>query len=273
MAFGNERQKSLHIQTLSFALFLGLLIYYGVIIFHWQFILGIITRLSIPAVSLVALWLFPIALKFGVVEFQVHRNQSSRKKALNAIKLVSFYLFVFLSIVGIAVKSNIWLSHLFNSQYWQNSHWFWICTVVFLVFGIIWLFIWQNGLISWDMLQDLKGIPIVSPIFCFGAPSLWTNNLAYASLDRSLLVTYSTLSILAGVIFLFYLVVFGIMNHKLSKKEETKNIAILGLDEKPLSKTSNDMSTATIICLAIFGIGLYILSIVLVSVLVHIAIA
>lgn len=170
---------------------------------------------------------------------------------------------------------------------WLAYHWMIIsCTVLMLLF-LTGLMIWHLNLISWNILSDLKAIPIGSPVFCFGAPVFWSKNLAYASLGPKLLATYSSLSITAGIVFLFYLILYGLLNHKFKEKSDsppsaTENpVGIVDRDGKPIindqthtpsaeeSKRRSEVKT-TCICLGVFGLGLGVMLVVLLDVVCNI---
>jgi hypothetical protein len=115
------------------------------------------------------------------------------------------------------------------------------------------------GLIRWKLLTDLKAIPIVSPVFCFGGPALWPKNLGYASLDPKSLFIYSTLTIISGTIFLCYLLVFAALNQRFSEKVELQTAHSLLYNAKGQKKDTQGISelNATKFCLLILGAGLF----------------
>lgn len=277
MERGNQLQaqygykKSVHVQALSLGVFLSLFAYYAIVVFHWDFISKWISSLSFPVLGYVGLTIFAASLKGGMA-LRIYRIQDSKEKAKRIVILVSFYLAVCLFSIGLLVKISEWLSSLFSGHYWQESHWFWIGLVIFIMFSILGFIIWRMGLLNWKMLQDLKAIPIVSPVFCFGAPVLWSKNLAFANLDAKLISSYSSLSILAGVIFLIYLVAFGVLNHKFSSTPQEMNSGIIDATGNQISSNFVDKNTGTIACLLLFGLGLFFFLLVLVDVLIQISI-
>ena len=269
----HKDKKSSQIQIFSFSIFLSLLIYYSIVIFHWEWIVDFAITYSVPFLAYSFLLIAPpIGLKSNFLRIGlVYGLQVSRKKAINTVIIISVNLCLFFSIIGSAIKVVSWMSALSVSSYWQYSHWFWVSLVLLIVFGLVGFQLWINEFISWKMLQDLKTIPITSPVFCFGAPFLWSKNLAYASLDSKLISTYSTLSIIAGIIFLVYLIVFSIFNHKFSEAETDKTkVIILDLNENPINDSSdNKYMRALLICFFILNLGLYIFLLVLIDALIH----
>lgn len=276
MTLERKNRKSSRMQSLFLAVFLGILVYYGIVIFHWQMVLGMITALPLSAVGVIyvaSLILTPAITGKLCAKSRLLELGASEQESWKFVVRVSFYLLVVLSTIGGSIWFGVWLSKIFKSQYWQDSHWFWVSAIVLLIFGHTFSLMRSSGLISWKMLQDIKAIPIISPVFCFGAPALWSSNLAYASLSRSLISAYSTLSILAGVLFLVYLVAFGVLNHRFSEENKNEEPAILAPDGSRVSEVSRGEVIATNICFAIFGVGLYVFVVVLVDVLVHLSIA
>ncbi len=207
----------------------------------------------------------------GGMALKIYQDQDSIKKAFNAVVLVSTYLCVVFLVIGLSIKLLSWLSVFLNSEYWKRSHWFWESLVLLIIFSLSGIGLWKKNLISWEMLQDIKTIPIVSPVLCFGAPALWSKNIAYASLDSSLIETYSTLLILTGVIFLLYLVVFGLLNHKLSNQIQSNEPIILDANGNLFPTDKKNRTIATSVCFCLFCLGLYIFLVVLVDVLVQLS--
>lgn len=113
------------------------------------------------------------------------------------------------------------------------------------------------------MLSDLKAFPIVSPVFCFGGPIFWFKNLEHLSLNASQISIYNTLSIISGIIFLLYLLLFAIFNQRYSKdinRFQNKN-DIVDSKGNPISGTIEGKNS--LIIYSIFGMfcfGFYLFS-------------
>ncbi len=142
--------------------------------------------------------------------------------------------------------------------------------MLFIVFAIIGYVLQSKRLVSWNMLQDLKTIPIVSPVFCFGAPVIWANNLAYASLPKETLSIYNTLSISSGTLFLAYWVAYATFNHRFDEsKDKSTALGLLRSDGQPLTAAASNAELPTWICLSVFAAALYLFALLLVDVLMH----
>ena len=261
--------KAFHVRTLSFAVFLAMAFYYAAIAFHWTYIARWLAGLSVPVLGYALLTSFTIAIKGGMF-IRIYSRQDRGTKARNAVILVSFYLAIALTTVGAAVWASEWLRDFFSTAYWQSSRWFWISSVLLLIFAILGYVLQTKRLISWNMLQDLKAIPIVSPIFCFGAPVVWANNLAYASLPKEILSIYNTLSISSGALFLAYWVAYAACNHRFGEsKGKSTSQGLLRSDGEPLAAPSPTAEVPTWVCLSIFAAALYLFALLLVDVLIR----
>lgn len=212
-----QYKKSFHLRTLSFALILGLIAYYFILIFHLHEIIRFIEESKISAFFIICLLTSPIIFMKGGLTVHVYRKQNSLKKGLRAMLLLSFYLMI-LTVISLGIIfSSKYISKLFSSEYWNKSHFFWISLVLFIVFAYFYFILNRFDLIEWKMLSDLKAFPIVSPIFCFGGPIFWFQNLEHLSLNASQISIYNTLSIISGIIFLLYLLLFAVFNQRYSK--------------------------------------------------------
>ncbi len=249
-------RESFHLKTLSIGILLTLFVYYLAIVFHWDEIVSTITNRRSFLIWAAIGGFLPSLLKGGLV-FKIYKSQKSLSKAIRAILLISFYLIGLLASVGAIIAIVTWLSTIISKTYWQRTHWFWVSVVLFLLFGYGYLLLRNFGFIKWQILQDLKTLPVVSPIFCFGGPYFWSQNLSYASLDPKLIAIYSTLTIFSGILFLFYLIVYTILNQKFEKPENNKHKIYIS-DDTTLDVKTLDEQKATNVCLLIFSIGLYI---------------
>jgi hypothetical protein len=263
--------KAFHVRTISFAVFLAMAFYYAAIAFHWPYITAWLSSLSIPILGYALLLSFTVAMKGGMF-LRIYSRQDRGTKARNAVLLVSFYLAVALTTVAAAVWVSQWLRTFLSTPYWQSARWFWTSSVLLVAFAILGYVLHSKKLISWNMLQDFKAIPIVSPVFCFGAPVVWANNLAYASLPKETLSIYSTLSISSGSLFLAYWVAYAVCNHRLAEtKDKNSPVGLLGTDGKPLPAAAAPTEVPTWICLSIFATALYLFALLLVDVLIRLA--
>lgn len=205
--------QKFHVRSWTLAVFLALLFYYLVVAFHWEIVLASMESLGFTAASGI-LMLFTFTLKGGMFLSQINARDGSARKAANAVILISLYLVFALSSIGAAVWVASAMRRLIGTTYWTEAHWFWIASVLGVVFIFTGARIHRAELVSWRMLEDLKAIPIVSPIVCFSAPTVWSTNLAFATLPKSQIAVYSSLSIFAGVLFLIYWLAYAILNPK-----------------------------------------------------------
>ena len=212
-------RESSNLKSLSVGILLTLTAYYAVIVFHLNEILKIVAK-SHYGIFAVAFFM-PGLIKGGLF-LKVYRRQKSLSKALRSVTNITYCLIGIAGTIAAMIFVSGLLSKLLASAYWSRAHWFWISILLFLLLGYSYLLLNRFGLVCWKLIADLKAIPIVSPIFCFGGPFLWSKNLGYASLDPSLLSKYSTITIISGVVFLCYLLVFAVLNHRYSETEDGK---------------------------------------------------
>ena len=54
--------KAFHVRTLSFAVFLTMAFYYAAVAFHWPYLTGWLSRLSVPVLGYALLLSFTVAV-------------------------------------------------------------------------------------------------------------------------------------------------------------------------------------------------------------------
>ena len=222
-----EPEKKYHLKSFSVAVLLLMTAYYAVALFHlpnpitllraggwrWQI------QIYVAAIYLGVI-LLGMTSKFGAL-FSFGARMSGPRKLLPAFLTISFYLIALgifsLAVVLIAAH----FSSLITSTYWQNSHWFWVALLVFLAYGALGLLIGRFGLFQWQALRNLKAIPVVCPVFCFGGPHFLAENLRQLGVQDSLIRTYSILMFLAGFLFLVYWLFFALIDHRYESNDES----------------------------------------------------
>lgn len=262
----NGDQNSSKLKALSGAFVLILVAYYAILLFHWNeldrlklTILGLLPstmKLGVAAIAAL-LSLIPILLKF-IFGSNLYSNRRSVREVVDSIVRISFYVIIIIGLSFVLIFLGKLLISFFSNSYWDSAHFFWVALFIFLILGFAGLLLYKYGLISWQLLDDLKAIPIVSPIFCFGGPAFWSNNLKYASIDPKLITVYNSLSIVAGVIFIVYLALYAIFNQRYKKDDSDLAQENLLLDSsgKQISQNINQNSRKPIYyCVGIFSLG------------------
>lgn len=260
--------KSFHVRSFSLAVFLGLAFYYTAIVFHWQYFAftDIPYWITFPMIVCI-----PLVSKGGMW-VRVKSHQKSSVKAWKAVGLVTYYLMMTIATISFALFIIYWFRNLVSTVYWAKMHWFWESAFLLLLFIFPAYAFHRRALLTWPVLQDLKAIPIVSPAFCFGAPIMWSNNLAYATLPKETLSAYGSLSIAAGIIFLLYWVAYAIGNQFSINPEATVNsMSILGADGNSMRPANQHKEQITWICFGIFYLALYLFSLVLFDAMLRLA--
>jgi hypothetical protein len=167
-----EREAKYHLRSFSAAVLLVMIAYYVIAAFHLP---NPVKVLRSGGWTLVVSWYMWVIVLLGVVAkigilFSFGTTISGPRKLIPALLTVSFYLVLLgaisLSLALVASK----LPSLLTSFYWRKSHWFWIGLLVFLAYGFFGLLIGRFGLFHWQALRNLKAIPVVCPVFCFGGP-------------------------------------------------------------------------------------------------------
>lgn len=228
----NKKKQSLFaVKSFSTGLLIILIGYYSIVLFHLPNPIEIVVRHGlfsrIFAHYLAIFFIFSLFAAGGKSGAIVVGGYLSGKKPNLKQSFISISFFLVglgatvLSIMLILrfIKKNI------TRDYWNNSHWFWAGLFVFLFLSYVYIIIRKNGLFIKEALDNLKTIPIISPVFCFGGPVLFSKNLAFANLSQNgLLNVYSILSIIAGIIFLLFLVFYSFLKTSNQVKDSNKII-------------------------------------------------
>lgn len=197
-------------------------------------------------------------------------RQSRRPSRRPTILLFSFFIIVIfgtgwfhLSEAGI--KS--WWNNILTSHILTEYHVAIFLVPTLLAFGTLHYFVSRFGH-AMDFIDDFKSFPLLSPVFCFGAPSFWTKNLSTLGLSSISIKTASVLSFGSGLLFLIGVVLFHVLKNfqrpdKAAESSPGVDAPILILpdsvkatDTKTVSK-SRDFGA---VCLAIILLGLSLLT-------------
>ena len=221
-----------------------MVVYYSIAFFHLPNPIAEVRASGIKSevtlyVALLNLVIILLGLtgKAGML-FSVGARLSGPKKILPSILTVSFYL-ALIGVASVAIAALSWrLTALLSSSYWNESHWFWVALLVFVSFSALALIVRAFGLYQWEVLRNLKAIPLFTPAFCFGGPFFLKKNLAEAGVDDRTLLIYGGIIFLAGGVFLVYLVLFALFDHRYraedARSEERTRPGIVGTDGRPL---------------------------------------
>lgn len=185
---------------------IGLLsIYYISIFLNLQSILKSLLG-TLPLFLGYFIWTFlvliPIGIKGGLLMYRGKRKSLKKILYFSGIVLVIFGMLVLLNTDIGQLWKNILSSNLLK-QYHRN---------VFGLISIITLYLFFFLLIEAirleTFMESVKSLPIVSPVFCFGAPAFWTEKLKSLNLNISDIYFLSSVSFFCGVIFLISLLIY-----------------------------------------------------------------
>ena len=173
----------------------------------------------------------PIGMKGGILN-----SKPRRKKYFPMVLLLSFYIVVLVGSVLLIYSDvsigSIW-KHLINSGFMQKHHITLFIVTSLLLYGTAMYFVVCYGS-PLLLVEDFKSFPLLSPVFCFGAPAFWTKSLSTLGMDESSIKAASILSFSSGLFF-----VAGIVLHQIVKNI-TKN-------ETDISKNLEIKSASTIV--------------------------
>lgn len=229
--------------------------YYTIILFHWHYLLSYLTQHSLfsSGIIYISLLLPMILMKGGFIFYD---RKKPKAESFKTVAAISFYILLTLSLGLFVVLAAKWLRQLLTTPYWHNAHLFWVAISLFLVLGYGYLLLYKFRLISWELLVDLKAVPIVSPIFCFGGPKLWADNLPFLAQNRELQSIYTVTSITAGVLFLIYLILFAIFNNRYTATKK-KSESLVDINQQALSIETKPSTPPLYVCLSILGLAFF----------------
>jgi hypothetical protein len=245
-------------RALSAAAIITVLAYYAVILFHRLDLVAALVRSGIPLFVIYPLLMLPaLGAKMGVVLWD--RGSRAVLNPRGFLLLSSGFALVFvasiLAVVWIVHRVPRWLS----DSYWGVHHWVWTGVTLAALLAYVGVALYRYARIDWQLLDDLKAIPIVSPVFCFGAPSLWARTDSFGALtglSPATVRTYSVLAYASGVVFLVYLVCYAIMRPRPASETYASPILVDQTGQPARNTVSNTERQASV-CLLIFAAALY----------------
>ena len=244
-------------RALSAAAIISVLAYYAVIMFHRLDLVGALVRSGIPLLVIYPLLALPaLGAKMGVVLWGGSR---ALLKPRGFLLLSSGFAAVFVA----SILAVVWIVHrmpgLLSGRYWVVHHWVWTGVTLAALLAYVGVALYRYARIDWQLLDDLKAIPIVSPVFCFGAPSLWARTDSFGALtglSPAIVRTYSVLAYASGVVFLIYLVCYAILRPRPANESYASPILVDQTGE-PVRNTVSNTERQASVCLLIFAAALY----------------
>jgi hypothetical protein len=260
--------RSLHLVSASFIIVVSA--YYLVLIFHIRNPIisavreGIFSPISSPILYTYLIFIaLPLAMKGVYLWKGIHRN-NVRGRILS----VMYATVAAVAVQGvflIAMIAGHFGANILESEYYKETRTFWAALGLALAW---WGFTWplrRYRLLEWETLKNLKGVPILSPLFCFGVPALFTTNFAPLSIPTTDKVIFTSLSVLSGFLFAAFLVFLAFHEHRVSEPPATE-ILVGKADRNVPAGHEIYVKRVTRIGFLIFGAATYLLTLALVDV-------
>lgn len=184
---------------------LGLLsIYYFAIFLNLTKVLKYISGGTPYIVGYTYIFMFflPIGIKTSILVF----NKQSKP-----LKWVAIFSFVIISIFSILLfsKSDLsqWGQKFITSGLLNEFHRTIIGVISAMTIYLFYFIVIQNVNLE-DFLENIKALPIGSPVFCFGAPAFWKDSLKNMNLPELEISFLNGISFFAGILFLIGLLIY-----------------------------------------------------------------
>jgi acyl carrier protein len=250
-AFSRYRRKFVKIS--AFSLFTLLTIYYLIIFAHWEEIFrGLALNGSVIffyAFAFLLLAMIPLYGKVTAIQTQV-----ISLGAAIVFSLAVLAWMVVSTFVGMSQFQREWLSFL-RSGYVSKYHVFWIGLGSGLFYALLFRRIRHSGQIS-QFIDSFKAFPVISPLFCFGAPVFWSESLAILGIASQTIRTLGIISFMSGIAFLLGLVTFYVYFQR-EKGKESMPVDIAVPDSSRSKKHAYTFMSAQVSLFLLFlGLGL-----------------
>lgn len=182
---------------------LGLLsIYYFAIFLNLTKVLKYISGGTPLIVGYTLMLFLPLGIKTGILVF----NKKSK-----SLKWVAIFSFVIISIFSILLlsKSDLsqWGQKFISSGFLNEFHRTIIGVISTMTIYLFYFIVIQNVKLE-EFVENIKALPIVSPVFCFGAPAFWKDSLKGMNLPELEISFLSGISFFAGILFLIGLLIY-----------------------------------------------------------------
>lgn len=248
----------------SFAIILVITVYYLIIFAHVDLIIEWSTVfLTALGITFIPTYLFIIAISIAVpvIEFPTFLIRIIATTVDVYKPLVIIFVFlsaIFSSLLIIPFAFGGWgnfqqvIIKLLLSPYVAEYHSFWIFLVCLIFYSLMFERVRQSGNIL-KFIESFKALPLVSPVFCFGAPSFWNDSLTILGLPTQAIHKINVVSFLSGIAFLLSLILFFVFKHIDLQTESLEKTRILVPGQ--VTRLNKD-SSASYLSLALIFLGL-----------------
>lgn len=262
----NKKQGLFALKSVSKGLLISLIGYYAIVFFHLPNPIDIIEQQGwfskamyhyLAFVSLHSLigGGYKFAALIGGRWF--NGNKPDLKQSFLSLSIV------LLGIGSVSISIYLLLrltQNIISEEYWNDSHLFWVILIIFVLFGYFYIILHKFKLLTVEALDNLKTIPIVSPFFCFGGPFLSFKNIGFTNIPETELPIYYIISFSAGAMFLCFLISYSFLKSMNKTSQPKKVIHSIHYFS---NKTNEAESFLLKLSYIFFGVGMYLLSILL----------
>ena len=147
----------------------------------------------------------PLAGKAGIIYRDGHRSR---------LRFIFWYSIGILLIFTLLASSflNDWWQHAILSDWFSKYHKTIIGSVSAALCLLIFSFV-SDALDAKSFLASIQKFPMVSPVFCFGAPAFWHKSLKQIGFNADEISFLGGISVVSGVIFLSALLIYFLAKH------------------------------------------------------------
>jgi hypothetical protein len=258
-----HREVSLHLRSFSAAVLVLMLAVYAIAIFYapeamaWLRTIGPSSEVLVyNALSFTVLMIVTMTTKFGAL-WLLGPKPTNRRVLWQSFGAVSFYLVFAGSMAFATLLVARHLITFLGTRFWSESHWFWLSLILFLAFGFVAIVLLKYELYTPAVLQELRALPIVSPIFCFAGPKFLLDNFEKFGITSAALRPHAILLVVAGILFLLCLIVQAFSAHLAQQQQSPSKL--IALDGSPLTTSRGPIVERrfTFTCFGLLGAALY----------------
>lgn len=261
-------QSFFALKSFSIGLLISMIGYYAIVLFHLPNPIkliksqGLMSKLTIHYMAIFFLFLLLGAgTKFGALLVGGWITKTRPNKAAIFMSISIFLVGIGMTLLSVLILSEF-LSTRVSNSYWKNSHLFWVALLLFLLFSYFSLLLKRYELFTKEALTNLSAIPIISPVFCFGGPYFFGQNLAFKNLPQTLLNIYYTISFSSGIFFVAFLILNAFLRAKTDKNKTSSTSLILPNQPVGLNKRESKLLIANYLLL---GLGAYLLCVLVID--------
>lgn len=177
-------------------------IYYAAIFLNYQSILKDLPGQVLPIVGVSLIFIVPLGVKGGIILHNKTKKANLFLSILSITVVVGFSLFtIFHSDLSIVLHKFV------HNGYWEKYHRS-IIGLVILLFVYFVYFALLDLLNIETFIESIKNFPLVTPVFCFGAPPFWKKSLSILHISDSEISFLGSISFVSGIIFLIALLLY-----------------------------------------------------------------